>query len=347
MMRRPVRVIAIALSAILAGGLAAGLSAVPAAAQSGPVGSAGCSGISCWAQLGVKLSGPGYRPDGSGPNTGYSLASVPPPPCWYTQFATAQGMLDYLNSELSSPAGAADGVPQFLAADEAAIKKEAAADNGAGAAGEWYTLTEPTPPAQDSTSCIEQAAGADDAAYYVWVAPGDPLPQAPVPPEDLAEYAFSQMTLPGPHVVPNPLNTTYVTLPTYVRAADMAPVAIMAELDGVQVTVTATPAGLAISAPGATTYENGPHGDCLPQGSTASKAVVNAAGAGQDPDCGFVFQSPSSAPVEITASETWTATWAGDGQANQALPQQPIPTAPNPPVTLQVNEIQSVNNGTG
>ena len=342
MMRCRARVIAAALSAFLACGLAAGLSIVPAAAQSGPVTSAGCSGIQCWAQLGVKLSGPGYVP-GAIPNTGYLLAAVPPPPCWYVPFANAQGMLAYLNQELASPTGAADGVPQMLAANETAIRAEAKAN----ADGGWYTLSEPTPPAPDSLTCIEQTAGPGDVAYYVWVPAGGGPPQPDVPPQDLAEYAFSQMTLPGPHVVPNPVNTTYVTLPTYVRAANVRPVTITAALGNDQVTVTATPAGLAISAPGAAPYENGGNGNCLPQGSTASEAVVNAAGAGKDPDCGFVFHTPSTAPVEITASETWTATWAGNGQANRALPQQPVPTAPNPPVTLQVNEIQSVNNGAG
>jgi hypothetical protein len=252
-------------------------------------------------------------------------------------------MLDFLNAELASPGAAADGVPQMLAASEQQIRQKAAAN----APGEWYALTEPTPPAAGSVACIQQTAGPDDARYYLWIPAGQAAPQPNVPAQDLAEYAYSQLTLPGPRVVPNPVRTTWVSLPTYLRAANVTPVFITAALGNEQVTVTATPAGLTVSAPGAAPYTNGRGGACLPRGSTASAAVVNAAGPGDRPDCGLVFQSPSSTPVTVTAAETWTASWAGGGQANQPLPQQPVPTPSIPRVTLQVNEIQSVNSGTG
>ncbi|HWG12500.1 MAG TPA: hypothetical protein VG268_04425 [Streptosporangiaceae bacterium] len=318
------------------------LAAGPAVAQTGPVGSAGCSGVSCWAQLGVRLSGPGYQP-GSAPNTGFTLTAVPPPPCWYTPFQSARGMLDFLNAELTSPGAAADGVPQLLAVHEDQIRTLAKA----GAAGEWYTLTEPTPPAAGSLSCIQRTAGTGDARYYLWIPAGQAAPQPDVPAQDLAEYAYSQLTLPGPRVAADPMGTTYVSLPTYLRAANVNPVFITARLGDEQVTVTATPAGLAIAAAGATPYANGRAGDCRPRGSTASAAVVSTAGPGDRPDCGLVFQSPSAAPVTITAAEAWTASWAGAGRTGQPLPQQPVPTPATPPVALQVNEIQSVNGGAG
>ena len=321
------------------------LAAAPAAAGTGPPGSAGCSGVSCWAQLGVRLSGPGYQP-GSAPNTGFALTAVPPPPCWYTPFQSAQGMLDFLNAELASPGAAQDGVPQLLAGIEQQIRALAKAN----AAGEWYTLTEPTPPAAGSLSCIQQTAGPADLRYYRWIPAGQAAPQPDVPAQDLAEYAYSQMTLPGPRVTADPVGTTYVSLPTYLRAANVTPVFITARLGNEQVTVTATPDGLAIGAPAATAYGNGRAGDCQPRGSTASTAVVNRAGPGDRPDCGLVFQSPSDTPVTVTAAESWTAGWAegaaGGGPAGQPLPP-PTPTAAAPPVTLQVNEIQSVDGGTG
>ncbi len=320
--------------------------ATPAAtAGTGPPGSAGCSGVTCWAQLGVRLSGPGYQP-GTAPNTGFSLTAVPPPPCWYTAFTTARGMLNFLNAELASPGAAQDGVPQLLAVHEAQIRELARAN----AAGQWYTLTEPTPPATDSLRCIQQSAGPGDARYYLWIPAGQQAPQPDVPARDLAEYAYSQLTLPGPRVTADPVRTTYVSLPTYLRAANVTPVYITARLGDEQVTVTATPAGLAIGAAGATAHTNGRAGDCQPGGSTASPAVVDAAGPGDHPDCGLVFQSPSAAPVTVTAAEAWTAGWAegpaGAGPAGQPLPP-PAPTPAAPRVTLQVNEIQSVDGGTG
>ena len=315
-----------------------------ATAGTGPPASAGCVGVSCWAQLGVRLSGPGYQPGGT-PDTGFALTAVPPPPCWYIPFQNAQGMLAFLNAELTSPGAAQDGVPQVLAADEAQIRRLAKA----GTAGEWYTLTEPTPPAAGSLSCIQQSAGPDDARYYLWIPAGQQAPQPDVPARDLAEYAYSQMTLPGPRVTADPAATTYVALPTYLRAASTGPVSITAQLGNEQVTVTATPAGLAVSAPAATAYTNGRAGDCQPRGSTASSAAVNAAGAGDHPDCGLVFQSPSAARVTVTAAEAWTAGWAEGpaaavpaGQPVQPLPR-PTPTPADPQLTLRVNEIQSVN----
>ena len=333
-------------TAVLTSLIALATSVAPLAmAGTGPPASAGCVGISCWAQLGVRLSGPGYQPGGT-PDTGFALTEVPPPPCWYIPFQDARGMLAFLNAELTSPGAAQDGVPQVLAADEAQIRQLAKAN----AAGEWYTLTEPTPPAAGSLSCIQQSAGPDDARYYRWIPAGQQAPQPDVPARDLAEYAYSQMTLPGPRVTADPAGTTYVSLPTYLRAANANPVFITAQLGNEQVTVTATPAGLAIGAAGATAHTNGRAGDCQPAGSTASAAVVDAAGPGDHPDCGLVFQSPSAAPVTVTAAEAWTAGWAagpaGAGPAGQPLPP-PAPTPAAPRVTLQVNEIQSVDGGTG
>jgi hypothetical protein len=345
MMRRPARVAAVALSTFAAAGFAAGLSAGPAAASSGPPAvSTGCQGIQCWEQLGVKITSNGQPVTGT-PNSGYALASVPPPPCWYTSFNTAAGMKQFVDQQMQSPGAAADDVPQTLAPIEPAVNKEAKADNGKGAAGEWYTLTEPTPPAQDSLSCIEHAEGAIGENYYIWVPAGQPVPQPHIPEKDLALFALSQMTLPSPNITINPAGRTFVSLPTYVKAEVPRDVAITAQLGNEQVTVTAAATGLAISAPQPQAYENGQNGNCLPQGSTAKRATINKAGPGQTPDCGFVFQAPTIGSIAITAEETWHATWAGDGFANQPVAQQPVPTAANPQPTIAVDEIQSVNNG--
>ncbi len=206
--------------------------------------------------------------------------------------------------------------------------------------GAWYQATgDPNDPSE--IKCIQQMA-ASDGGFIIWIPNGAPLPQPGVTPQELADYAYSQMVLPSPQVSLNPKTTTYVTLPTFVHAAfgnrqPAGPVQIRATLGNLTETVTATPTGLSISAPGATPYENGTGGKCLPQGSTATAQDMGKAGAGDKPDCGFVFQSPSSGPVQISASETWTAAWNGG-----ALPQQPAPTAANPAPAIQVNEIQSV-----
>jgi hypothetical protein len=249
-------------------------------------------------------------------------------------------MKQFVDQQMLSPGAAADGVPQTLASIEPTVQSKAKTN----AAGEWYTLTEPTPPAQDSLSCIQGAMAAHGGSYYLWLPPGAPVPQPHIPPQDLALYALSQMTLPPPGITVNPHNKTYVGLPTFVTAHAVQPVQVTAKLLGTNqaVTVTATPTGLAISAPQPQAYENGPQGNCLPQGSTASQATMNAAGAGQKPDCGFVFSAPTTAPITITAQETWHATWAGEGLVNQAVPQQPAPTTANP-AQVTVNEIQAVN----
>ncbi len=328
-MRRPYRTVTFVSGVLLAGGLAVGLSAVPAAADSGPVTSAGCSGIQCWTQLGVKISEPGAPASGT-PNTGYAAASVPPPTCWYGDPVTGAEMAATKKQDDTSASGI-DVVPVLPSQSQvdAHVKSTSLSD------GAWYQATgDPNNP--NEITCIQQMA-ARDGGFIIWIPAGGALPQPGVTPQQLADYAFSQMVLPPPQISVNPQNRTYVTLPTFVKA-NARPVQITAQLGNLAVTVTATPTGLAISAPGSTAYENGKAGDCLPQGSTVTKAQMDAAGAGKTPDCGFVFQSPSSGPVQITASETWTATWNG----GQALPQQPTPTAANPAPTIQVNEIQSV-----
>jgi len=325
-LRRPYRVVTFVSAVLLTGGFAAGLSAAPASAVSGPVTSAGCSGIQCWAQLGVKLSQPG-APAGGSPNTGYSAAAVPPPACWYGNPISGAEMAATKKQDDQSASGI-DVVT--ILPSQSAVNAHAKATNGA-----WYQATgDPNDP--NEVSCIQQMA-ARDGGFIIWIPNGNPLPQPGVTPQELADYAYSQMILPSPAITLNPQKTTFVTLPTFVRA-NVRATQITATLGNLTVTVTATPTGLAISAPGATAYENGTAGKCLPQGSTASAQDMNKAGAGGKPDCGFVFQSPSSGPVPITASETWTAAWNGG-----ALPQQPTPTAANPAPTIQVNEIQSVS----
>lgn len=336
MMRRPVRVVTVALSTLLASGFAAGLSAGPVSASSAPpTVSVGCQGVDCWSQLGLTVNGHAVTSTASGNSL---LSSVPPPPCWYTSFATAAGMKQFVDQQMQSPGAAADGVPQTFSSIQSTVNSEAKSN----APGEWYTLTEPTPPAQDSVSCIQGLMAAHGGSYYLWLPPNAPVPQPHIAPQDLALLALSQVTLPAPDVTVNPQNKTYVGLPTFVAAHAVQPVQATAKLGNQTVTVTATPTGLAISAPQPQAYENGPQGNCLPQGSTASQATMNAAGAGHKPDCGFVFSAPTSAPITITAQETWHATWAGEGLVNQPVPQQPTPTAANP-VPVTVNEIQAVN----
>lgn len=133
-------------------------------------------------------------------------------------------------------------------------------------------------------------------------------------------------------------------LPTFVTAkVDQNP-SITATLAGETVTVTAAATGLRISesgSPDAAVYPGS--GLCGAQGSTESTQAMNSAGVGTQPDCGFVFQDPSSGAVAVNAQETWTASWDDNGT--------PQPLGPPAPTTgtaqlAGVNEVQSSNTGT-
>lgn len=331
-MRRLFRVVTLVTSTLLGGGLAAGLSAVPVGADSGPVASTGCSGTQCWSQLGIQWSGNGYQGGGKAANTGFTPDAVPPPACWYGDPMTGAAMyaMEKYDDQNASGIDVVESLPP--AGQVKAHMGEASLSAGA-----WYEATgDVNNPG--TSACVAKLAAQD--GVFIWIPAGGNPPQPEVTPLELAEYAYSQMTLPSPDPVVNPDKTTFVTLPTFVksnpRLPKIGPVQITATLGGVTATVTATPTGLTVSAPGSTSYGNGPGGKCLPNGSTASQQTMDKASAGATPDCGVVFQSPSSGPIVISASEGWTATSTAG-----PLPQQPgATTGTSKPV--QVNEIQSV-----
>jgi len=261
-------------------------------------------------------------------------------------------MYAFMEQQLQSPAGAQDNAATFFAAMQSEIIKDKSLP------GEWYIVTGPPLVSNAELSCIQHEAGANDQNYYVFVPPGGAPPPPPgITAGDLAEMAYAAFQVPTPNVTLNPAAKSYVNLPTFLTVTPPAgainnELYVTVTVDGGvpgPVTVAATPApapnGLNISAPGGTPYTNG----CGPTGSIVKN--VTSYGAGTTPDCGVVYQQPSSGST-LSVTQSWTPTayeggfvpGAPDGgllpAGTQALrSQQPFQQA------VPVAEIQSVNGG--
>ena len=123
----------------------------------------------------------------------------------------------------------------------------------------------------------------------------------------------------------SPAGKTYVNLPTFLWTGNPALITVTATIPGyMSVTVTAQP-GQPQIAPG--TANATPYTNCGPNGShyTASSPQVTGAGPGSQPDCGVVYQAPSTAaPLGYTMQVTvpWIVTWTGNGVLPGAPPLQ-------------------------
>jgi hypothetical protein len=312
-----------------------------AATGPGPVQGAGCSGFSCWAQVGVHLttSNPG--------SSGGSAAAAPaPPPCWYgPPTYTATAMYQLLQNYKTGTAGAPPTIYKGWDPNQiTALYKQ-------NAQGLWYTAdANPNSPA--GISCIENQL----PSTFVWVAAGQPVPQPGIGLGDLARYALSSLTLRQPNVVLNPATASIVKLPTFVKVSNPAgtqngEMYATAAVGTQVVTVAVMEKGVSITVPAGTAATISTRG-CGPNGSKEAVSQMDAAAVGTMPDCGLLFNQPSSsAAVPVSVSQTWAATaYQGPfvpGQTGNLLPPGSAATMQSPPTTVQVpvKEIQSVNNG--
>jgi hypothetical protein len=309
----------IAGAAVALGVLAPLAVAVPPAAAGSGV---GCTGTDCSVKVWQFVThGGGHWSDNG---TTSSPINVPPPPCLWNPIGDATTGSQYIitNDGFADPTSPFD-IYQSLQQAKQLLKNPQP--------GEWYILP------------INPAAGAAGAAaclrlpLFAFVPPGGAPPMPPIPPQDLAEYAYNHMVIRKPGVVVSGHGKGWVNLGTYVWVREPGQVTIWAQLgadQGTRVTLTATP--------GTPTITSNPAGDiannCGIHGSRSPVGQPPAAGPGKMPDCGVLWRTPAAAAT-VTVSVTWTVRWTGGGQAG-TLPPITVNRTVGP---LNVQEIQSIN----
>jgi hypothetical protein len=333
MMRR------VAIAGVIIAGL---LGPMAAAAPASAGASVGCNGNDCSALLSSLITLKG--------DVGGGSAQVPldlaPPPCLWEPIGDATTGSQYIIQQFGTAGpGTPFGVYASVQQAQALLK------NGGTPAGTWYQL-----PVNPAASAAGQAACLKLPLFY-FAQPGQALPALPIPDVTLARYAYNHMTIPVPRLTINPAARGYVNLATYVWGAwpaspttgRMDAYKIVAALGNQVVTVWAQPAGrnpFAVNASGPGTANSagcGATGSHYPAGRPPPSA-----GAGTTPDCGVLWQAPTTTPG-LTATVTWSVTW-GNGDLNGPGPNALPPivlTGPNPPLEFPVEEIQSINGPNG
>jgi len=323
-----------------------GSAGVARGGSTGGAGTAGCGGTSCWGAVQVTLSGPGA--DGP-PNTSFVSVNVPPPQCWYgtpPPALTAAQMYQFL---LQYEKGSPGAPPILFTGWSATVQQIMAQHNGTMPSdGLWYELNV-------NTTGAAIPACASTWSSFQWVPTGNQINEPAVPPQDLVLYALSRIHLPRPTVRLNPKGKSEVNLATFVTVTPPAGAVgngqlyITAAIPATKqvVTVALTPGSAVVSSgAGGTAYS-----DCGPAGSKLTATQMNAAGPGTPPDCGVLYQQPStSGGITLTVNQNWTATaYEGvfvPGQTGDLLPagDQDLQSPPNIQQVV-VQEIQSVNGG--
>ncbi len=261
-----------------------------------------------------------------------SNLNVKVPSCWMAPGYTQAQMLSVL-AGLEQAVKAGGGTPAELGSLQRYI---AEVRSNTSTNGKWWIPSYLNTPA--GITCLA------NLPPWVWVPAGQAAPAAdnPLTPLQLAELAEAALRVPKLNLRLNPAPKTYVNLPTFLWTDNPALITVTATIPGyLSETVTARP-GIPQIVPGtsnATSFTN-----CGPRGShyTAGSPQVTKAGPGSQPDCGVVYQAPSTAaPLGYTMQVTvpWMVTWTGNGPLPGAAPTQ-LGTAQVP-----VDEIQSVNNG--
>lgn len=307
MRRRLVRPLAVAALAAAALTTAA---ARPALARSRQSAGARCSAARCSAEAGIVLGGPAAGHSGGVNLSGPAAAT---PPCWMAPTFT-QAQMDAFAGRL----------PRVLSANHVPSQQRAQMDgyvaevyqNRGRADGMWWTRESLDTPA--GLACLGKLP------LWVWARRGaaPPARDSPLTPADLAKIARASLTVPRVRIRLSPAGTDYVGLPTFLRTTrPLARVWVTATAPGyLTVTVTATPGRFVISpgGPGRAYADCGPSGSRYP----LTSAPVTTAGPGARPDCGVVYQAPStSAPsgftlrVTVSWQVTWHVTWSAPGGA--------------------------------
>ena len=170
-------------------------------------------------------------------------------------------------------------------------------------------------------------AGSGSGAWYEWRCTGsgarDGLFRPPVWIADrrsraagpsvaqLAQLAQRQLRLGAPVIAASPAGEQLVNLPTWLwLVGQWAPVTATAAVPGVSVTARATPTSVVWR------MGDGTQVVCRGPG-TAFRAGADAAAG--SPDCGYTYRHSSAGQpgqvYAVTATVTWTVTWAGAGAA--------------------------------
>lgn len=323
----------IVIAVIAAAGLLAPLTVVtPASAGSG----VGCSGNDCWASLSQMIVlGGDHSGGGSQPQI-----PLPPPPCLWNpigdQTSGSNYIIKFFNGQDPGAGSPYQTHDAYLQAKD--LLKHPVA-------GTWYVL-----PVNPNASPAAQAECLK-LPLFAFAPRGQAPPIVPVPPRELALYAFNDLPLNAPALTTNPKNpTAYVNLATYVWANWQA--STMARRPG-DYEVTATLGNESVSVYAhlvsfhiAVTGRGTPAENCGPTGShePVDNPPANS-GAGMPPDCGVLWRGPD-ANAAVSARIVWRITWGqgilagpGPNTLRAALSLTGGATA------LTVKEIQSVNGG--
>ena len=291
----------------------------------------GCQGNTC--TVGIdRIANIILIQDGHRISPNLSNLNVNVPPCWMAPGYTQAQMLSAL-AGLEQAVMAGGGTPAELGSLQKYITEVRANPSTNGS---WWIPEYLNTPA--GIACLA------NLPPWVWVPAGQKPPAAdnPLTALQLAELAKAALRVPNMKLKLNPAPKTYVNLPTFLWTGNPALITVTATIPGyMSVTVTAQP-GQPQIAPG--TANATPYTNCGLNGShyAANSSQVTGAGPGSQPDCGVVYQAPSTAaPLGYAMQVTvpWIVTWTGNGVLPGAPPLQVGA------IRVPVNEIQSLNTG--
>jgi hypothetical protein len=243
------------------------------------------------------------------------------PPCWFSAEKTGKQYFDYRQTGVS------------LDAPRGGYRKHQTDDKGHWYTGECSSANWPDP--QGLAGWLTYLDQVDLSPQ--WVPFAQPGPQSPVTPELLREVAINNLTPPQPHLDWNPKlaanQATLVNLQTWFWL-DKSPTSLQvsAASGGLTATVTATFAGMDISAPFEQTVP------CTGPGTAYAP--------GAKPTCYLAFSRASSylglPATPVTVATTWIATWADSvGGDHGLIAAQPSPVTA-PATNIQVDEVQTL-----
>jgi hypothetical protein len=176
---------------------------------------------------------------------------------------------------------------------------------------------------------------------WEYVPAGQAPPRSPVPPELLRDIAVKNLKLPKPVLDWNPKmrgnQGTLVNLDTWFWLDNTPGVlTVHAAAGGNEVSVTATFAGMKITAPGEEPLS------CAGPGTPYTRGARSTT-------CALVFSRASAAlgteATPVTVAARWTGTWTANGVAQGPLTPQPAPVAATE--NIRVDEVQTVVTNAG
>jgi hypothetical protein len=306
---------------LLATGVMTLLSGATTASAGGSAIGTTTDGSKIWVTVTTSTSMPG-SPGGGGVTT----QSIPvPPPCWFSVEKTGKEYFDYMKTNGSLDAQRENWL-KYQKDDK----------------GHWYTgqcASANWPNQQDLSGWFTYVDQFDLTPQYVPFTQQEP--QSPVTPELLRDVAINNLTPPPPHLDWNPKlaanQATLVNLETWFWL-DKSPTSLQvsAASGGLTATVTATFAGMDISAP----FEQ----------TAPCPGPGTAYAPGAKPTCYLAFSRASSylglPATPVTVATTWLATWADSvGGDHGLIAAQPSPVTA-PATNIQVDEVQTLVTGT-